>query len=120
MFLDINFKLTADALRPNDPRVYIGDSNVHEFTHESQTTNTNCFTTDMHLNFLPDGTIAEYPDITFTVTHEIPYGDSVTKPQRSDTIVPSLDSYPILSQSFQDGKGGLSSLESTTVRKLDL
>jgi len=115
-YLAIKFKLTADSERPNDPRVFIDDSNVHEFTLNSQTSTTNCYEVqEMYLIFAPDGSIAEYPDIKFTVTHEIPYGDGVSKPNRSDIVVPSLDSYPILSQTFQDGKNGGSSLESTTV-----
>ena len=57
--------------------------------------------------YIQDGTIAEYPDLKFLVAHEFPYGEGLTdikKPKRSATIIPSLDEYPALLQSYRGGE----------------
>lgn len=117
--IPIKFKLTADAEMGNNPRVLIKDSNVHEFTITSSTTNSNCYQIkDMYLKFDQDGTIAEYPDVKFTISHEIPYGEKkgVDKPKRGDSSVPNLDQYPILSRSYRDGNFMETSVEFTQLK----
>ena len=60
--------------------------------------------------------IAEYPDISFLVQHEIPYGEKdIPKPERSDTIVQSLNQYPVLKQS-RPGDLGSSSKHNVRVK----
>ena len=115
----MKFTLTADAGRPNDPRVYITDkSNVLEFIATSYSNEIKCYEIkDMYLKFGPDGTIAEYPDVKFTVAYSIPYDEAAgsPKPIRTDVSVASLDSYPILHKKFKDGHAIDAGLEGTQV-----
>lgn len=109
--------MTADSDRPNDPRVYIDDSNVFELIGPSST-ETRCFEIkDMYLKFQPDGSIAEYPDVKFTISYSIPYGEDKGPilPVRSATEVVNLKTYPILSQKFRDGHAVATGLDSVDV-----
>ena len=112
--------MTADADRPNDPRIYIEDSNVIEMIRLSST-ETQCFEIkDMYLKFQPDGSIAEYPDVKFTIAYSIPYGEPNGQilPIRSNEEVVDLKAYPILSKKFRDGNVVDAGLDSVGVRKI--
>ncbi|XP_066929042.1 integrin alpha-3-like [Clytia hemisphaerica] len=115
--VNMKFTLTADAGRPNDPRVFITDkSNVLEFIAPSYSNEIKCYEIkDMYLEFGPDGTIAEYPDVKFTVAYSIPYDEAAgsPKPVRTDVSVASLDAYPILHKKFKDGHAIDAGLEGT-------
>lgn len=109
--------MTADAGRPNDPRVYIEDSNIFEMTGLSSKEK-KCFEIkDMYLKFQPDGSIAEYPDLKFTIAYSIPYGEpkGPILPARSSVEVVSLKTFPILSRKFRDGHALVAGLDSVDV-----
>ena len=112
--------MIADSDRPKDPRVYINDVSKNEFEMiVLSSTEKRCFEIkDMYLKFQQDGTIAEYPDVKFTISYSIPYGEDngPILPVRSTTEVVNLKTYPILSQRFRDGKAVATGLDSVDVR----
>lgn len=104
--VSVKYTIIADPIRK--PRVNFAETfnNVYSFYVKSSV-QTKCKDIEkMHLIFNEDGGIAEYPDLTFVVKHELPYGDGlneIPKPNRSSEYIPSLDEYPILSKHFHDG-----------------